>query len=72
MYITIKVKIIWYIKGYDDYGFGTDKSLYNIQRCRKVKQVYNNGSIGYILNSKFVSLKKLKPLLYHMKTKLPF
>lgn len=73
MYITIKIKIIWFIKGYDDYGFGIDKSLYNLKRYRKLKQVSNNGTIGYILKSKFISLKNIKPLLYKpINNNLPF
>lgn len=64
MYITITIKIILRIKNYPDYGFGIDKCLYNIKRCKKIKQIYNNGCIGYKLNSKFVSLKNIKPLLY--------
>ena len=64
MFITITVKIIWFIKDHPDYGFGDDKCLYNLKRCKKIKQIYNNSCIGYKLNSKFVSLKNIKPLLY--------
>ena len=30
---------------------------------KEIKQVYNNGSIGYNINGKFHSLKSLKPKL---------
>ena len=70
MYITIKIEILYLIKDHYNYGFGADKNLYNLQRCRKL---YNNGSIGYVINNKFISLKKIRPLLYKPeKNKIPF
>lgn len=73
MQIIIIIKIVWLVKDYDNYGFGTDNNCYNLQRCKKVKQVYNNGAIGYKLSGKFVSLKALKQLLYKPKHDLlPF
>lgn len=73
MYIHIKIEIVWLIKGYDNYGFGKDKRLYNLQRCKPIKQIFNNSTIGYILNKKFISLKQLKQLLYKpTKSKTPF
>jgi len=73
MNITITINIKWLIKEYDDYGIGEDKCLYNMKRCKRLKQIYNNGSLGYKLNSKFLSLKKLKPLLYKpQNNKIPF
>jgi hypothetical protein len=64
MTITIEIQIIWFIKGIDNYGFGNDNYLYNLIRCKRIKQSMNNGSIGYWLGKKFYSLNKLKPLLY--------
>lgn len=73
MQITIIIKIVWLIKGYDNYGFGADNYCYNLKRCKKVKQVYNNGIIGYKLSGKFVSLKTLRELLFKPKlNNLPF
>ena len=46
--------------GYDNYGFGTDKCLYNLKTNRKLKQSYNSGSIGYWFGKKFYSLRNLK------------
>jgi hypothetical protein len=61
--ITYRLKLVWKIKGYSDYAFAEDKELYNIKRQKKVKKIYNNGSIGYILNGKFITLKNLKTLI---------
>lgn len=36
---------------------------YNMKSGRLLKQVYKNGSIGYVINSKFYSLKKLREQL---------
>ena len=67
MIITIEIKIIWHIKDIANYGFGNDKNLYNLKTCRRLKQCYNNGSIGYWIGKYFYSLKKLKTLIYKPK-----
>lgn len=73
MTLTIEVKIIWRIKGIDNFGFGNDKVLYNLKRGTPKKQCYNNGSIGYWINRKFYSLSYLKPLLYKkINEQIPF
>lgn len=73
MLLNITIKIIWYIKGYENYGFGNDKNLYNLKKGNKLKKVYNNRCIGYWFGKKFISLKQLKPLLYKPKLQtLPF
>ena len=64
MLLNISIKITWLISGYDNYGFASDKSLYNVKTGRKLKQAYNNRCIGYWFGRKFISLKQLKPLLY--------
>jgi hypothetical protein len=62
--IEIIIRIKWNIKGFDSYGFGEDKNLYNLKTGRKLKQSYNSGSIGYWFGKKFYSLTKLKKMLY--------
>jgi len=69
MTISIEINIIWYIKGIENYAFGSDKKLYNLQRCTAKKQCYNNGSIGYWIGKKFYSVTYLKTLLYKEKIK---
>lgn len=62
--LNYTIEIVWLIKGFESYGFGKDKNLYNLKTERIIKQSYNNGSIGYWLNRKFFSLNKIKVLLY--------
>ena len=60
--ITYTIEIKWNIIGYDNYGFGRDKCLYNLKTKRKLKQSYNSGSLGYWFGKKFYSLSKLKTM----------
>jgi len=62
--LTKHIEIKWFIDGYESYGFGTDKKLYNLRTNRELKQCLNNGSIGYWFGKKFMVLKSIKPLLY--------
>ena len=71
--ITYTIEIKWHIKGYECYGFGTDKNLYNLKTGRKLKQSYNSGSIGYWFGKRFLTLYSIKKLLFKPKyTYLPF
>lgn len=65
--ITYTIEIKWRIKGYDTYGFGKDKVLYNLKNNRKKKQSYNGGSIGYWFGKKFITLTALRKLCYKPK-----
>jgi hypothetical protein len=44
----------------DNYGFTQCKKCFNLKTNRQIKQMYNNGCIGYFINSKFYSLHKLR------------
>lgn len=67
------IDIIWFIKGYDGYGFSKDKLLYNIKTGRVVKRCLKGYTVGYNLNGRFISRNKLKPLLTKViKTNCPF
>ena len=70
--ITENLETTYFIKGFDNYVFCNDKNLYNLKRVKKVKKIYNNGCIGFNLNGKFYSLKKIKPLLYKLDSICPF
>jgi hypothetical protein len=71
--LTINIKLKWAIKGYEDYKFGENKRLYNVKRGKELNPTVISGIRGYCLNSKFVSLKDLKPLLEKIKEpKCPF
>ena len=73
MEIYKRIDITWHIIGVENYGFGSDKCLYNLKTGRQKKQCYKDGSIGYWIGNDFYSLKKLKPLIYKpKKTCLPF
>jgi hypothetical protein len=72
IHITETLETTYFIKGFDNYVFCNDKNLYNLKRGKKVKKVYNNGCLGFNLNSKFYSLKKIKPLLYKKELQCPF
>ena len=72
-YITIykPIQIVWLIKNIEGYGFGNDKLLYNLKTAKVIKQISNNGCLGYKIKGKFYSLKNLKLMLYKP-NKLPF
>ena len=56
----------WEIDGHPNYFFGEDKKLYHIvyrYHLKECKQILKGYSLGYILDSKFYTLKKLKPLI---------
>lgn len=62
--ITYTIELVYQIKDAPGYSFGKDKHLYNTKTGRKLNQCLNGGSIGYWLNGKFYTLKKLRSLLY--------
>ena len=52
------------ILGYENYYFTTEKKLYNSKTNRIIKKTMKGGySVGYVLNGKFITLNKLRPLL---------
>lgn len=72
--ITYTIGLTYQIEGFEHLCFGADKRLYNCKTGRVKKKSFNNGSVGYWLDSKtFKSLRKIKPLLRKIKTvKTPF
>lgn len=71
--ITYTVEITHTIKGHENYVFDKLKQLHNSKTGRSINQKSKNGMIGYYIDSKFMSLKKIKPLLIKpTKEKLPF
>tara|TARA_R110000851_G_scaffold322550_2_gene488671 strand:+ start:1894 stop:2109 length:216 start_codon:yes stop_codon:yes gene_type:complete len=58
----------WEVLSHANYYFTTNKELYNSKTNRIVKQVVKGGySRGYVLDGKFITLKKLKPMLKKIK-----
>lgn len=62
MTITVKYLCKYRLDFAPNYVFSGNK-CFNSKTNREIKQVYNNGSIGYNINGKFRSLKFLKPRL---------
>lgn len=60
--ITVKYLCKYRLRDHPNYVFCDDR-CFNSQTNREIKQVYNNGSIGYNIKGKFQSLKKLKSQL---------
>lgn len=60
---TVTYTIKYVIDFADHYVFNKHKECYNLKSGRRIKKIYNNGSIGYSINGKFMSLKSLKPHL---------
>jgi len=61
--ITVTYTIKFVISFATEYVFTKCNLCFNAKTGRKIKQVYNNGSIGYIINGKFKSLKYLREYL---------
>jgi hypothetical protein len=70
MYISVTkyIEIAYIINGIDGYGFGKDKKLYNLKRCKEVKQTLNNSTKGYWIGRKFYTFAKLSSLLVRPKS----
>lgn len=61
--VSITYAIKFRINFAPEYCFTNDNFCINLKTGRKIKQVYNNRCIGYVIKSKFYSLKKLRPCL---------
>ncbi len=48
------------LKTYPNYIYSTDKICYNTKTKRVIKQVMKGSTIGYIINSKFISINVLR------------
>lgn len=71
--LTITYKYKYCISFAESYVFTTCGICVNLKTNRIIKKVKVGGSIGYVIASKFYSLKFLKPLLVSkIKEKLPF
>lgn len=56
-----------------EYKWSEDNQCFNVKTGRKIKQVYNNGCLGYSIRGNFKSLKFLRTKLRKIKIeKLPF
>jgi len=73
MIVTIKYKCKYRLINFPNYVFSGQR-CFNSKTGREIKQVYNNGTIGYNVCGKFKSLKTLKSELELIpkQEKLPF
>lgn len=75
MHISLIFTCKWTIKNNENYVFTeSPKMLVNLKTKKIINQISKGGSIGYIINSKFYTLTKLKTMLIKIeqKEKLPF
>lgn len=48
------------LKSFPNYVFSTDKLCYNLKSGRLINQIMKGSTIGYVINSKFISLDNLR------------
>lgn len=71
--ITVKYTLKYELKFAPEYKWCGDNNCFNVKSGRKIKQVYNNGCIGYSIRGKFKSLKFLRTQLIKInRVKCPF
>ena len=71
--ISISYTLIWELDFAPNYKWSKCGKCFNSKTNKQIKQVYNNGSIGYNINGSFKSLNYLRKHLVKIKiVKLPF
>jgi hypothetical protein len=72
-YISVTYTLKYELDFAPEYKWTKCGICFNSKTGRKIKQVYNNGCIGYSIRGKFKSLKYLREHLVKIKTEdLPF
>jgi len=68
MDVTLNLKCKWKIENNENYVFSDNpKLLINLNTGKVINQITKGGSIGYIINNKFISINKLKTMLIKIK-----
>ena len=63
----------WQHKDYCNYKWSVCGKLFNCKTGFEIKKTFNNGSIGYWIKGKFITLNKLRNQLTKIEdTKCPF
>jgi len=71
--ISVNYTLIWELDFAPNYKWSKCGCCFNVKTGKQIKQVYNNGSIGYNISGKFKSLNYLRNHLVKIKNvKLPF
>ena len=70
--VSVNYVVVWEIPNMP-YKFTKDGICINTKRCKILKKVSKNGTIGYNLNSKFYPLAKVRLMMQKIKAdKIPF
>jgi len=67
MIITVNYIATHHLNFAQNYVFTKCGLCYNLKSGKLIKQVLKGSTIGYIINSKFISLDKLRPNLEKIK-----
>ena len=71
--ITVDYTLKYELSFAPNYKWTSCGMCFNTKTGRQIKQVYNNGCIGYSINGKFKSAKALRKELVKIKSiKVPF
>ena len=71
--ITVTYTLYFCLENYPEYQFTKCKKCFNVKTGRRIKQVSQNGCIGYNIRGKFHSLSKLRnEIIKITKDKCPF
>jgi len=69
MTITISntYSLVWFIPD-TNYYFTKDGRCFNVKSCREIRRILNGGSKGFVINGKFESLERIRPMLKKVET----
>ena len=66
-YINVNLKIKFILDFTPNYAWVLNGKCFNMRTGKFIKQTRNNGSIGYVINGKFMSCNSLKSHLIKQK-----
>jgi hypothetical protein len=70
---TVTYNVVYELSIAPHYVWNEHNECYNLRTGKRLKQVVKGSCLGYNIKGKFMSLKKLRPLLRKPKiNKLPF
>lgn len=72
--ISITYTLVYRLKTARHYKWTKCGKCFNVRTGKELKQTYNKGSIGYCINGKFKTLKRLREQLERIpkKERMPF
>lgn len=57
--VSVEIPLVWRFKDYPNYHVSRCKQIFNIKTGRKLKIVYNSGSLGVWIGKKFIPVSKI-------------